>query len=125
MLSKQIQFDLLVTALEGGSNYWYFLPDLSKIPDVAQSPETKGFEKCLAARIWDAVQNGEKITVTDIDGDENEPIGYVGLHELNRADELFLKEFPEAYGDAITENYDADTADIWFQLVVMGEVIFG
>ena len=125
MLSKQIQFDLLVTALEGGSNYWYFLPDLSKIPDVAQTPETEKFDKCLAARIWDAVQNGEKITVTDNDDDGNEPIGYIGLHELNRADELFLKEFPEAYGDAISENYDADTADIWFQLVVMGEVIFG
>jgi len=25
----------------------------------------------------------------------------------------------------ITENYDADTADVWFQLVVMVEFVFG
>jgi len=37
-----------------------------------------------------------------------------------------MKEnYPEHYANAITENYDADTADVWFQLVVMDEVVFG
>ena len=31
VVPDQIIKDMIITALEGGSNYWYFLPDLSTI----------------------------------------------------------------------------------------------
>ena len=35
------------------------------------------------------------------------------------------KEYPSHYADLVEENDDAETGDIWLQLAVFGEVIYG
>ena len=128
LLSPQTIFNLLVTALEGGSNYWYYLADLSMLPPksyVPNSPEIeKGFETCLVSRIWEAVCNGETIPVYDIEN-EDEELGKFNIESINKGLELMLQEGSEHFADALAENEDADTGDIFFQFCVMGEVVFG
>lgn len=108
--------DWLVTALEGGSNYWYYLPDLSML-----APETKG--EPLAVRIAESCWDTDvRIPVFDIEGDSgDEPLGFISRENFERGCTLYAEDDrPD-----MSEDFDADDADVWFQYVVMGEVVYG
>lgn len=134
LLTKKIQLNLLTGALEGGSNYWYSLDDLSMIPKKDYTPKTKevredmavisGIHECLVSRIWEAVAEGKSIPVFDIE-DEEEKLGEINLENLERGCRIMEEKQPEHFKDAISENDDAGTADVFFQFVVMGELVFG
>jgi len=68
MLSRKIQF--ISNSFKGGSN-WYYLCDLSMLPKKGYIPTMseidKGFENCLASRIWETVQSGVAIPISDIE----------------------------------------------------------
>lgn len=102
----------LVTAMEGGSNYWYCL-------------ETLGFgfkeEIPHSIQIIDAVMyNDVAFAVTDID-DEGNLLGYLSFENIERGYDLFKSEYK---GVDLSE-VDAELADIFFQYVIMGEVVYG
>lgn len=117
-MNNQIRQDLLVTALEGGSNYWYYLPDLS-MTEKYQSPELSTSEV-----IWKAVTKKRVIPVHDAENEE-EKLGELSMEQIKIGEELMKKNAPEHWMNANDENWDAETADVWFQFVVMGELIFG
>ena len=109
--------NMLVTAIEGGSNYWYYLPDVSMVIKDEGRP--------LAERIFQTVlQTENKIPVHDLEAPED-LLGYISFESIVKANELMKKDYPDHFEDMLTEYYDADTADVWFQLVVMGEIVFG
>ena len=65
--------------------------------------------------------NDWELVFKDIDGDK---------HVLNREKvesglRLLLTEEPEHYQDWRAENYDAITADVFLQLCLLGEVVYG
>ena len=135
MIQKKRQLDLLVGALEGGSNYWYMLEDTSMVIKKGTAPKTpelieecktmgKDFADCLVNRIWETVQSGVSVPVFDVE-EEGEKLGEISKESIEKANELMIKDYSQAYADVMNENDDANTADIWFQLAVMGEVIFG
>ena len=118
MISKERQLDLLVGALEGGSNYWYELGDLSVLPKSGKGKPT-------VERIFDYAQEGGEIEVFDME-DTNEKLGVINKATMDGAIEKMLgAEYEWAVSDILEEDDDAETADIWFQFVVMGEVVFG
>lgn len=106
--------DILTTALEGGSNYWYNL-------DTMGFKFTKGIpysEQIINAVLYDGVA----FAVTDIEDDEeSELLGYLSLENIDRGYELFTSE----YNGIDLSDVDADLADVFFQYVVMGEVVYG
>jgi len=118
MLTKEQQKNLLTTALEGGSNYWYNLPDLTEARKHKQDGD------CTIDYIFRAVQEGLKIEVNDLE-DEDEVLGYISKQGLKEGAILMQHKYPKHYADAITENDDAITGDVFFQLVVMQEIVFG
>jgi len=106
---------VIVTALEGGSNYWYCL---AKEFDAS---ELQLKNEALSMRIaYELFHNPNfKLKIMDIETDD-----YLG----DVTQESMLKAFqdnPQKTLDIIDENYDAWTADILFQYAVMGEVMFG
>lgn len=119
----QVIEDWLVTALEGGSNYWYYLPFVSVLPmDNAGEP--------LAIQIAKACWYGDTaIDVYDIDDVQPNgkplvgaaPIGHISRANLERGCKLYLTDDRGGMGD----DFDADDADVWFQFVVMGEIVYG
>lgn len=131
MISRQRQLDLLTTALEGGSNYWYLLSDLSMVPKKGYTPVTKetladlDLKDCLVYRIWEAVQNGAEVPVSDYGAEGTEVIGKLTKKGLSGAGALMMKQYPEHFKDVKNENEDATTADVFLQLAVLGEVIYG
>jgi len=120
------QCDLLTTALEGGSNYWYELRDKSMLPEMADSekyPETKGFEDCLVSRIWHAIQEEKEIPIHDIDSYDK--LGVINKVNIAKGNISMFKNSQSHFGDILNESWDAETADIWLQYVVMNEITFG
>ena len=117
-IPNQKIMDLITTAIEGGCRYWasFNCPDSWK-------------EK------YDCYQDipfkGENIEVYDIDTDEL--LGYlnrasikVGLQLMADRKDIKGKEVPARhFKNLATDNEDDETADVFMQLAVMGEIVYG
>jgi len=107
---------MLVTALEGGSDYWCSIVDESMI--------IKDDEKLLAERIFETIMTtNNQIPVED--GDTYQHLGVISFDSLQRGIERLQNEQPEHYNNMMDDSFDAETADVWLQLSVMGAVVFG
>lgn len=140
--------DIIITAIEGGSNYWYFISPhaeaiinchrFQKIAEdgaVIEVPE----KNCFSEAILPAVLSGKSIDIHDVEevadtGDEEElwpaPIGklsyesiYNGIKAMEKDNRPELKAL--YYGDDSDSEYDADTADVIFQYITLGEIVYG
>lgn len=102
--------DLLCSALEGGSTYWA----------DAVEVEAPWPEHCQWAH--EAIASGEcSYRVYHNDGEECERV----QGTIPEAIRLLATEFPHQFDLWMTEQDDADTGDIFFQLCVFGEVVYG
>jgi hypothetical protein len=52
-------------------------------------------------------------------------LGEVNIATIKTAFERICSQYPETYLNLIQENYDADDADVFFQIATMGEITFG
>ena len=120
-ITEDMVENVIVSALEGGSNYWYFVD----VEDFEQDlPPKNG--KALTERISEAVYKNPsfKMPVYDVE-DEEDVLGYLSQKNLRRGLELCAKDYPEVFKRLTDDEIDAEDADIIFQLTVMGEITFG
>ncbi len=114
--------EIIVSALEGGSNYWYMLESPEYWNDLSGEegePESTRIAKSL-------FENPDfKMNVYDIEDDgEGDPLGTVTQASMLGALSYAQQEYPHVYHDLMEGQGDANTADVLFQLAVMGEVVF-
>ena len=119
--TKEQRDNLIINALEGGSNYWC-LPYEGDV--LSKSEEEKENGISFAERVIKTVESGKSITIWDAEV-ETEHLGLINLENLKTAEKIMFEDFKSHYEDVINENDDATTADVFLQLVVMGNVIFG
>jgi hypothetical protein len=110
--------DLIVSSVEGGSNYWakfVFPKDYKqKCKDYSEIPF-----------------NNDNIEVFDIETDEllgvlNKASIKVGLQLMADCKDIKGKVVPAIHFKALaTDNEDGETADVFLQLAVMGEIVYG
>lgn len=135
---------MLVTALEGGSNYWYEFNsnDLKN----ARNWLLKEIEEGRLKRneyinyTWlDAIFQGysKPIPVYDNeeayevgsseDYDELEPIGYLSMETIKKGLEKASLEYPKQFNQFFPEyvNGDAEDADVLFQLICLNDIVYG
>ena len=143
-LTKEDIIDLFVTALEGGSNYWYYmdLPDNIKsygqyISEavgeyILQGGKIYFYDNELRSEVMYNLRKGEYKIEGDIidqkrfDEDIEETyLGYVDVDKILDAISLIKKEYPNIWENILLEQSDAGDADVFLQLSVMGEVVFG
>lgn len=111
---------IIVTALEGGSNYWYWL-DTSDFKEDLSSPGEP-----LTVRISKALFTNPSFRMPVYDReDQEEVLGIVSQKSVKEGLEIAAKDYPDRFRAIIDEEYDADDADVIFQLCVMKEVVFG
>ena len=130
--------EVLVTALEGGINYWGCLDgeDISVFhkwfEEKIEAGELKRDDSVHYG--WmDAMFQGcpESIIVYDVeeDGEEycDEPLGYLNLKTIAKGLQLAMEDYPEVYAQHFPEydNGDVVSADVLFQLMVMGDIVYG
>jgi histidinol phosphatase-like PHP family hydrolase len=123
-VSREILEDIFVTALEGGSNYWYYLPDNSV--EAIRKAVPKEEDPYLSTAILKAILDHDvKVEINDAD-DEEEVIGVITRGTMQARLQLLAEsELKWALDAHIKEQGDADSADIVFQYLTMGEVVYG
>lgn len=110
-ITSQRIADLVVTAFEGGSNHW-----IEKVERIAGAASDQPwyadpllYDGVFHIRVW-ADGSPYELTV------ENAKRGFV----------LLAQQFESTHwADFMEENEDADTADVWLQLSVFGDIIYG
>lgn len=116
--------DLMVSVIEGGIGYWCKSVKLNIPPEIHFKSPWYDQEEIYN-------DPGLSIEVVELDpsSDKNvEGSWIINLKSMERAFYL-MQEFGNPKGfhwrDFINENDDAITADVWFQLAVFGEVVYG
>ena len=112
--------DIIVTALEGGSNYWYMLGNIEGIE--LHSKMHKTLSERIAYGLWH--NKDARVDILDLE-DEDELLGTLTYDSVRENMKLACKDHMKEINMMISEDYDAWTADTLFQVLVMGEVTFG
>lgn len=99
--------DLFITAWEGGSSYWATVNS----PYNAEKTFEMIVEDDFALKIYDIENPYESWILT-----KQNMVGSITK---------LRNEYPRHYANLINGTWDAETADVWFQLVVIGELTFG
>jgi hypothetical protein len=123
-ISREVLEDVFVTALEGGSNYWYYLSEKA-VADIRKAV-SKSEEQFLAVAMLKAIIDHDvKVPINDADN-EDEVVGVItrALIEprLQMLDDSDSKWALEAH---LQGQGDADSADVVFQYLAMGELVYG
>lgn len=122
-IKKQILENVIIGALEGGSNYWYCIGDIDK------TNFRRGIS--LAENISEQLYTNTefKLPIYDIesaeDPEEMDFLGDVTNASVVKAFELMADKYPEFLERILDESGDADDDDVFFQLATMGEVVYG
>ena len=123
-IPREILENIFITALEGGSNYWYFL-DRDAIDIIEKFiPYRKG--NCISETIFKAVMDhGCELPIRDAD-DASEIIGTLSARTMQeRLQALSENEhYSWAIEAELSEEGDACSSDIMFQAMCLGEVIY-
>jgi hypothetical protein len=129
---KEDVINLFVDALEGGSNYWYHIRHLPK--EVRYKAKEMG--QPVSEAIGEYILNGGYVQFYDAeeeydDDDYTEThsdkglLGTVDMNSILEAITIVKKDYPDVWENILDEQYDANDADIFLQLCVMGEVVYG
>lgn len=114
--TKQAIENILITALEGGSNYWYMLEEFDMISDSKMS-----YVENIIHNIINTP--GFEITVTDCE--TGEYLGILSKESILKGLNLAREQYKEEYDMIMDGDYDESIADVLFQLIIMGEIVYG
>ena len=125
-VSRDVLENIFITALEGGSNYWYYInpENCKKIRDAVSREDEKDFSIAFAKAILD---KGISVEIHDIEDMENdEPIGVINEDTIMHGLQTMIDEGDGwALFDEIAEQGDATSSDMCFQYMALGEVVYG
>jgi hypothetical protein len=122
-IKREVLEEIFVTAIEGGSNYWYHLNNesIKLIRDAVPKSE----DPYLSTAILKAIERGVEVPINDAE-DEEEVLGTVSLKTMQeRLQKLAESKNRDALVSHINEEGDGDSADIVFQYLAFGEIVFG
>ena len=125
IVPREVLENVCVTALEGGSNYWYYLS--REATKLIRGVVPKNEDTYLSTAILKAVLDHHiDIPIHDAE-DEDEVLGYLSHATLmERLQNLSQDEGSKwALAREIEGQGDADSSDVVFQWLVMGECVFG
>lgn len=114
--------DLIITALEGGSNYWYILPE-STMDVLDEVMETEGTDPA-SVRFCKAIELGKTLEVNDAE-DPDTVLGSISTESIQKGLQTMAQKNLEHFMQMFTDGWDADTADVAFQYFVMNDLVFG
>ena len=112
-IEQQLIEDLIVTSFEGGSGYGM---EYSISNEIQKQWNPSNYANQIIENKWE-------IEVFDREEPENK-LGAINIKNIQRGLNL-LSKYPYTLGNILTGDYDGNDADVFMQLVVMGEVIYG
>jgi len=123
-LSREVLEDIFVTAIEGGSNYWYFLSS-DAVKRIRQAVSREQVPYLSIATFIAVIDHGVAVPINDVENEED-IVGWISIETMQqRLQDLYNSENRWAIERHINEEGDADSADVVFQYMTMGEAIYG
>lgn len=123
VLSREDIENIMVGALEGGSNYWYFLDDdgCQAIRNVV----TRDDDPYLSTSITKAVMDhGASIPIRDNE-DPDVILGHLTKDSIKKGIVKALDDDSYAIKNIMNDRDDAYDADVMFQYFLLGEIVYG
>jgi hypothetical protein len=118
IISREVLENIFVTAIEGGSSYWAEIPENEIEVVYANSTKGKAFSERLLEAVYD---NGIDINIYDVENPDD-ILGTLSRSTMQQR----LSDCPYwALRLEMDEQGDAESSDVVFQCLTMGEVIFG
>ncbi len=120
--------DLLVSAFEGGSNYWYqvikeTLPRGTKKADFQKGGKMQPPNDYYHPYELIPTLPGGSLTIGNQEDDDEYKLD---LAKLEKGLALYAHQFPERYNKALVDgDYDGDDGDLFLQLALFGKQVFG
>jgi hypothetical protein len=113
--------DQFVTAFEGGSNYWL---QTAKLWKADNKPTDTPWYACPA--VFEKSFEIE-LGYDDPDGYEGEGKGRKRITDVDvrRGLEVMARTCPKLFAELMADEGDADTADVFVQCALFGEVVYG
>ena len=112
--------NLLCSAFEGGSNYWYQIDKFIK-------PENLSFrtdEEQIYRHLDYPLNEGGALIINDLEGDEDEP-KRLDLDAIKKGLQIMAEKYPRHMSDFLNDNDDAETGDVFLQCCIFGDAIYG
>lgn len=121
-ISLQRISDLLCSAFEGGSNYWYQIDKFIKPKNLSFRTD----EDQIYRHLDYPLNEGGALIISDIEGDLNEPPWKrLDLDAIKKGLQIMAEKYPRHMGDFLNDNDDADTGDVFLQCCLFGDAIYG
>lgn len=118
-ITRQMLEDIFVTAIEGGSNYWCGIRNIKKIKSIVNEQEP--FAIVLFKYIVDKQGTAEIVDVLD----PSSVIGELSYNTLQeRLQKLADSPLKNHLMNEINEDGDAESSDVVFQFLCLGEYIY-
>lgn len=124
-IPREVLENVFVTALEGGSNYWYYLSE-GAIKLIRKAvPKTE--DKFLSIAILKAIlDHNVVVPISDADN-EDDILGHISTEKMQENLQKLSEDddYRWTLELELSGNGDAESSDIVFQFIVMGETVFG
>jgi len=116
--------DLLCNALEGGSDYWYVIKKYNAPPALDYR-----YDAAQVFRHIDYPMNaGGSLVFGTNEGaiERGGPTRWtLDFEAMERGLVLMAEKYPHHFANWLTEADDAETGDVFLQLALFGELVFG
>lgn len=120
-ISKERVRDLLSSAFEGGANYWYMIEDWRPPTDPKFATEFRHLSYPTSPDGAVYVSNGKEEHPSSPDY----KCVRLDWEHCKRTLTLMAVARPTDFADWLEGNDDGDTGDVFLQLAVMGEIVYG
>jgi len=116
--------NVFITAIEGGSNYWYSISDEAFKLIKASVP--RDGVKAFSERLFEAVYDkGLIVPIHDVEDEDGEPLGYLNRETFQERLNKISEENISYLLSEMNDDGDAFSSDVVFQYLVLGEVVYG
>lgn len=117
--------DLLCSAFEGGSNYWYFIEDFVKPTGAPKTWKQRAYPDEVFRHLDYPLNKGGALLILDKEGDDTDKVYRLDLLAIEKGLAVFAAKYPRHFADWLAEKDDATTGDVFLQCCLFGEAIYG
>lgn len=124
-VSREVLESIFITAIEGGSNYWYYIGEeaVKAINNVCPRASGMAFSERVFTAVYDY---GVEVALHDIEDINGEPIGVLSKDTFKERLERCANEGGMwALQQEIDEQGDATTSDAVFQYLALNDLVYG
>lgn len=122
--------DLLTSAFEGGSNYWYTIDTDATVFAPGLKYEDFREDGCCTDpsqyhHPLQLIPFMQGCALCVLDKEEDEKVYWLGRNQLLAGLQIMAEKYTRHFSDMVSENDDAITGDVYLQCCLFGEVVYG